>query len=696
MANLFQTIEPHPQAQFGIHWYDDIMTLGLHIQNAKSVEFFFYDISFCTELEEQNPVDSIVLESDSCFGEFWGAKVKLTPSTFSKFGVAIRVWCPIKDITEAFWILDPYMRESIGGQFWGNPKYFEFTNAHARMTIKPKIEHPSRTTRRLQIIRPQEYQLRPAKPGTPRERTIIYECHTRGITKHLSAQLTHSYSGTFRGLVELIPHLKELGMTAIQLLPVFDFDENENPFSSPDGKKLYNFWGYSPINFFSIKQSYSYNREHPCNEFKFMVDCFHHERIEVFLDVVFNHTAEGGAEGAIDHFKVINSDWYHFDDQGNFQNYSGCGNSVNASHTAIRQMIIDSLCYWANEMGVDGFRFDLATVLNREKGGELNGTASLFRALQEEPRLQGVKLIVEPWDAAGGYQIGHFAHHADCMEWNGQYRDAIRCAIRGDHGTLKKIKNCLLGSPEIYQSFEKGQSCSINFITAHDGMTLWDWASYNTKHNEENGEDNCDGTNDNYSFNCGVEGETDDPKVNALRMKKVRMAHAMMMISSGIPMILAGDEFGRTQQGNNNAYCLDNEISWVNWDLKTKNESLFQFVKSCIAFRQLHRSFFDAKHAQYQWFNSEGQKEDLRHYTRTLAFQVSNEKQEYFKSFQFYVALNFYEENVDFLLPAGDWKLEIDSSSDSNKPTHSYRKIQNINRVSVPAFSVQIFKQEIF
>ncbi len=691
MANLFQNIEPHPQAPLGIHWHDDVITLGIYVKNAKTVEFFFYDIAFCTELKPQEPLDFIVLESDSNFGEFWGVRAKLTPSTFRKFGVAIRIWIPTEDVTKAFWILDPYMRESIGGQFWGNPRCFEFTNAHARMTIKPHVEHPSRTTRRLQVIRPSQYKPRPLKPDTPRERTVIYECHTRGITKHPSAQFASPHSGTFRGLTELIPHLKDLGITAIQLMPVFDFDESENPFSAPDGSKLYNFWGYSPINFFGIKQNYAYDKAHPCDEFKFMVDCFHYERIEVYLDVVFNHTAEGGAGGAIDHFKVLNPDWYHFDEQGNFQNYSGCGNSVNASHPAVRTMIADSLSYWSNEMGVDGFRFDLACVLNRDEGGRFVERSSFFRALQADPRLQGVKLIVEPWDAAGGYQLGDFAYHADCMEWNGQYRDAVRCAIRGDHGVLQNIKNCLLGSPHIYQSPQKGQSCSVNFVTAHDGMTLWDLTVYNTKHNEANGEDNRDGTNNDYSHNCGVEGETDDVEINHLRLKKMRMAYALTLISSGIPMFLAGDEFARTQQGNNNAYALDNEISWVNWDLKAKNESLFQFVKSCIAFRQLYRNFFDVRHAKYEWFNSEGKEEDLGHYIRTLAFQLSNDRQEYLKNLKLYVTLNFHEGEVQFTLPKGNWQLVLNSAPDTQE---SCEKRMPANLVSVPAFSLQVFKQE--
>ena len=692
MQDLFQTIESYAQAPLGVHWFENIITVGINITDAHSVDFFFYDMSLCLEEEEYSPVDAIVLEMKDCFGSFWGARAKVMPTALRKLGVAIRIWRTLDDIKKAYWIIDPYMRESLGGASWGKPLFFEFTNAHARMTPKSKVLNPSCMTRRLQIIRPEKIRSRPSKPDRPRERTIIYECHTRGATKHSSAQFAGHHAGTFRGLIDMIPHLKELGVTAIELLPIFDFDENENPFTSPTGERLYNFWGYSPINFFALKQSYAYDQNDPCSEFKLMVDCFHDERIEVILDVVYNHTAEGGEGGVIDHFKVQNLDWYHHI-QGYYQNYSGCGNSVNASHTVMRQMIIDSLCYWANEMGVDGFRFDLATVLNREVGGDFNGRSALFRAIDQEPRLENIKIIAEPWDAAGGYQIGHFAYHANSMEWNGKYRDIVRCAVRGDHGMLVKLKNAILGSPDIYQSLEKGAVSSVNFVTSHDGFTLWDWTAYESKRNEANGEQNRDGTNDNYSQNCGVEGETDDVQINQLRHKKVCMTHLIMMLSSGIPMILAGDEFGRTQKGNNNAYCLDNEISWINWELKDKHDPMFRFVQNCISFRREYREFFSIKHSQYQWFNSEGYEEDLGHYTRTLAFQISNQSKKSFSKLKFYVAFNFHNEPVTFTLPEADWKLVLDSSLEDKAKQLQHRVSKN--SFQLPSVCVQVFKAEV-
>ena len=425
-------------------------------------------------------------------------------------------------------------------------------------------------------------------PLIPVEDLIIYELHVRGFTKDASSGVLHP--GTFAGLREKLPYLKRLGVNAVELMPIFEFDEMQN-YREVDGNKLYNYWGYNSVSFFAPNTSYTatteYNREG--NELKNLIQDFHREGIEVFLDVVFNHTAEGNEQGPFFSFKGFdNNIYYLLTPDGKYYNFSGCGNTLNCNHPIVHQMILDCLRYWVTTYRIDGFRFDLASILGRNEDGSPMNKPPLLQAMAFDPILGDVKLIAEAWDAGGLYQVGSFPAWNRWAEWNGRYRDDIRRYLKGDAGMAQAAAQRLVGSRDIYEP-QSRKNASVNFITCHDGFTLWDLYSYNEKHNEKNGEHNMDGANDNNSWNCGAEGDTRDPAVNALRRRMVRNAFALLMCSRGIPMFLAGDEFCNTQFGNNNAYCQDNITSWLDWNLLEKNQEIFKFFQHMIRFRMEHR-----------------------------------------------------------------------------------------------------------
>ena len=425
-------------------------------------------------------------------------------------------------------------------------------------------------------------------PLIPMEDLIIYELHVRGFTKDASSGVLHP--GTFAGLREKLPYLKRLGVNAVELMPIFEFDEMQN-YREVDGNKLYNYWGYNSVSFFAPNTSYTatteYNREG--NELKNLIQDFHREGIEVFLDVVFNHTAEGNEQGPFFSFKGFdNNIYYLLTPDGKYYNFSGCGNTLNCNHPIVHQMILDCLRYWVTTYRIDGFRFDLASILGRNEDGTPMNKPPLLQAMAFDPILGDVKLIAEAWDAGGLYQVGSFPAWNRWAEWNGRYRDDIRRYLKGDAGMAQAAAQRLVGSRDIYEP-QSRKNASVNFITCHDGFTLWDLYSYNEKHNEKNGEHNMDGANDNNSWNCGAEGDTRDPAVNALRRRMVRNAFALLMCSRGIPMFLAGDEFCNTQFGNNNAYCQDNITSWLDWNLLEKNQEIFNFFQHMIRFRMEHR-----------------------------------------------------------------------------------------------------------
>lgn len=419
-------------------------------------------------------------------------------------------------------------------------------------------------------------------PQHPFAKTIIYELHVGGFTRNPNSGVAADKRGTYAGLIEKIPYLVNLGITAVELLPVFQFDEQDCP------KGLINYWGYCPVSFFAPHQDYSSgnNPTTALDEFRDMVKALHRAGIEVILDVVFNHTAEGNHNGPTCSFRGIDNSIYYIleKDKSLYANYSGTGNTLNANHPIVRRMIVDSLRFWVKEMHVDGFRFDLASILARDETGNPIENPPVLWDIESDPVLAVAKLIAEAWDAAGLYQVGSFIGDS-WQEWNGQFRDQVRAFAKGDNGVLSKFVSKLLGSPDIYGHQEREPEQSINFVTCHDGFTMNDLVTYNSKHNEANLEDNHDGTNDNLSWNCGVEGATDDPVIGELRNRQVKNFFTYVLTAIGAPMLLMGDEVRRTQSGNNNAYCQDNEISWFDWDDIQRHPDILRFVRLLIRTR---------------------------------------------------------------------------------------------------------------
>ncbi|HTH61210.1 MAG TPA: isoamylase [Paraburkholderia sp.] len=416
---------------------------------------------------------------------------------------------------------------------------------------------------------------------------IIYELHVGGFTRDPSSGVRHP--GTFSGLVEKIPYLKELGITHVELLPVMAFDEQDVP-APAAAKGLVNYWGYSTHSFYSPHPRYCVEPERAPQEFRAFVDAMHEAGIRVLRDVVFNHTAEAGESGPVINFKVFANDvFYHFDpaNGGRYLDYTGCGNTVNCNHPLVSAFILRCLEYWVQELGVDGFRFDLASVFTRGEGGALLATPPLPWAIEASPVLARVPLIAEAWDAGGLYHVGAFPGMA-WAEWNGRYRDVIRRFVRGDPGLIGQMCTCIAGSADLYQSDGRLPVSSINFVTCHDGFTLRDLVSYEAKHNHANGDDNRDGSNDNLSWNGGVEGDSDDPAIVALRLRQARNFIAILLLSQGVPMLMAGDEVLRSQRGNNNAYCQDNALSWMNWQFDEDARAMLRFVREMIALRKRH------------------------------------------------------------------------------------------------------------
>ncbi len=424
-------------------------------------------------------------------------------------------------------------------------------------------------------------------PGIAMKDLIIYETHVKGFTCSEKANVKNP--GTFAGLIEKIPYLQELGINAVELLPVFSFDDKEI-FRKVDGKPLTNYWGYSTVGFFAPHSPYCISPEEGqhLNEFRDMVKALHKVGIEVILDVVFNHTSEGNEMGPTINFRGMDNKIYYFlsnQDPQYYMNYSGCGNTVSCNHPVVEKLIIDCLRFWVEEMHVDGFRFDEGTILSRGINGGRSQYPPVLWELELSEIFANTKLIAEAWDAGGLYEVGNFPGYR-WAEWNGHYRDDVRRFVKGDGGMIGALASRIAGSADIYQSSRHKPINSINFITCHDGFTMMDVVSYNTKHNETNGEGNTDGNDNNSSWNCGVEGETNDPEIISMRKKQIKNFISILMLSQGVPMLLSGDEVGRTQKGNNNAYCQDNELSWFDWNLLDTNKELFDYSKKIIAFRK--------------------------------------------------------------------------------------------------------------
>ena len=466
-------------------------------------------------------------------------------------------------------LLDPYAASVSGRSVWGK---------------KPDRDKPFQ--HRGQIVRDDFCWEGDTPLGQPVNRMIIYEMHVRSFTQHPSSGVR--FRGTFAGISEKIPYLKELGVNCVELMPVFAFDEFENE-RVMDGRQLLNYWGYSTVGFFSPKAGYAASAPVglEVDELKAQIRRLHANGIQVLLDVVFNHTAEGNEQGPTISYKGIdNRTYYMLTPDGHYLNYSGCGNTMNCNHPVVRNVVLDCLRYWVSNYHVDGFRFDLASILSRGKDGTPLPDPPLLDSIANDAVLGKCILIAEAWDAGGLYQVGSFPAFGRWSEWNGRYRDCLRRFIKGEAECAPELYNRIEGSGDMYGS--RGASASINFVTCHDGFTLRDLVSYNDKHNEMNGEGNRDGSNENYSWNCGTEGETEDPEILALRVRQMKNLMTVLLTSRGVPMILSGDEFGNTQYGNNNAYCQDNGISWLDWSGLEKNRDLFDYVRRLIAFRKAH------------------------------------------------------------------------------------------------------------
>jgi isoamylase len=507
----------------------------------------------------------------------------------------------------------------------------------------------------------------------PSSQTIVYEMHVRGFTCHPSSGVVEKKRGTFAGLIEKIPYLKELGVTAIELMPVFQFDAQDAP------SERVNYWGYAPVSFFAPHQAYSSRQDAlgPLDEFRDMVKALHRAGIEVILDVVFNHTAEGNHDGPTLSFRGLDNPTYYIleQDRVRYANFSGTGNTLNANHPIVRRMILDSLRYWVKEMHVDGFRFDLAAILERGESGQLIQNPPVLWDIESDPELAGTKLIAEAWDAAGLYEVGSFIGDS-WKEWNGRFRDDVRSFFRGEEGSVTRFGDRLIGSPAIYGHEEREAEQSVNFVTCHDGFTLNDLVSYNSKHNEANDEDNRDGTNDNRSWNCGAEGPTEDPEVEKLRNRQVKNFLAVTMLSVGMPMMLMGDEARRTQGGNNNAYCQDNETSWFDWTLLAKHADVHRFVTLLNTQRRL-REFEPEnqricltqllRRANWGWHGVKLGQPDWRATSHSIALTVEIRREKML----FHVILNAYWQPLDFELPRLDsaaenpWRRWIDTALDS-------------------------------
>jgi glycogen operon protein len=517
------------------------------------------------------------------------------------------------------------------------------------------------------------------RPGTE---TVIYELHVRGFTRHPSSGVAPGKAGTWAGLIDKIPYLQDLGVTAVELLPVFHFDAQ----AAPPGQR--NYWGYQPVSFFAPHPAYGSRRDRlgALDEFRDMVKALHRAGIEVILDVVFNHSAEGDHTGPTLCFRGLDNEAYYLleRDRSRYANYTGTGNTLNANHPVVRRLIRESLRYWVEHMHVDGFRFDLASILARDESGHPVPRPPVLFDIESDPVLAGTKLIAEAWDAAGLYQVGTFVGDA-WLEWNGRFRDDFRRFFKGDHGTVPAVAARLLGSPDLYGHEEREPEQSVNFVTCHDGFTLEDLVSYDRKHNEQNGEDNRDGSDDNASWNCGVDGPTDAPDILALRSRQVRNFLAVLLISVGTPMLCMGDEVRRTQRGNNNAYCRDDESSWFDWRLLERNRDVHRFVKSLIAFRMRRDVAIDQprltlnellRRARIEWHGVALDRPDWSDFSHSLAFTVTSLG----GSFRLHGMLNAWWEPLRFELPGASeargaaWRRWIDTSLPSPEDVVDWEK----------------------
>jgi glycogen operon protein len=615
----------------------------------------------------------IYLEGVEC-GQFYGYRVQgpYEPHRGMRFN-------PNKLLT------DPYAKAISGAYNWDQEYAYGYDKNSPLKDLSFSELDSARSPAKSIVVCDEGYDWEGEQPlRIPMNETVIYEMHVRFFTRSDTSQC--ELPGTFHGITEKIDHLKELGITTVELMPIFEFNVNSNININPKtGEHLINAWGYDPLAFFAVESSYTHciGIGDQVILFKDFMKAMHKAGIEVVIDVVYNHTGEGGQDGPTLSFRGLDNAVYYLlnlQDKRFYMNYSGCGNTLNCNKTVVKQMIIDSLRYWVTEMHIDGFRFDLAAILGRSTKGEWIGDFSLLKEISDDPILSKFKLIAEGWDAGGGYYVGEFPK--GWAEWNGKFRDVIRRFIRGDKGMVPELATRIAGSSDLYDKPGRKPFDSINFITAHDGFTMWDLVSYNSKHNEQNGENNRDGANDNFSYNHGVEGETNDPEIIRIRKQQMKNMVAILMVSQGIPMILMGDEMCRTQMGNNNAYCHDNEITWLDWTLKEKHRDIFEFFSRMINFRKKHNClrrehFFTGKWTKQgvrdiTWHGIKPYNPDWGYDSHTLAFVISGTDLDLFtvQDNDIYVAMNFYDQPLHFELPQtnhGKWYRIVDTALNSGE-----------------------------
>lgn len=576
-------------------------------------------------------------------------------------------------------LLDPYSRAVVAGDRYDRQaaKSWGDNCAHAMRSV---------------VIDPRRYDWEGDEfPRLPFSKSIIYEMHLGGFTRHPSSGVAPAKRGTYAGLIEKIPYLQRLGINTVELLPVQQFDEQDAPGS------LTNYWGYSPVAFFAPHAGYcsSKNPTHPVDEFRDMVKALHKAGIEVILDVVFNHTAEGDIDGPLLSFRGIENRGYYILDRTDLSRYldfTGCGHTIDANHSIVRRMILDCLRYWVSEMHVDGFRFDLASVFSRDEWGEPLKNPPIIWEIESDPVLAGSKIIAEAWDAAGLYQVGSFIGHR-WAEWNGPFRDDVRRFMRGDNGTVRNFSARLTGSRDLFPQVDREPNRSINFVTAHDGFTLNDLVSYNSKHNELNRHNNKDGSDHNFSWNSGLEGPTSDPTIQSLRLKQLKNFFSILLISQGTPMILMGDEIRRSQHGNNNAYCQDNELSWFNWQDVERESDLLRFVRQLVSLVQTCSVFREEKfwnngsiQDRLTWHGARLGQPDWRDNSHSLAFTLINAV----CSERLHIIFNAYNQGLDFELPplppGHMWGRLVDTSLPSPEDITS---LGDAPQIPVSQYSVQ-------
>ncbi len=637
----------------GATCYPEGVNFSIFSKNARQIDLLFFD-------REDDALPSKVIKLDPNINRtfyYWHVYV---PGVQSGQIYGYRAYGPTNPtpgdmFDENKLLIDPYARALAGYK-------------HYSRQASKKPGNNYQKALKCVVVDPDLFDWAGDRPlQRPYSTSIIYEMHVGGFTRNPNSGIEESKRGTYLGLIEKIPYLKDLGITAVELMPVQFFDDQD---AQPG---MSNYWGYSPIAFFAPHAGYGYSNDalKITDEFRQMVKAFHNAGIEVILDVVFNHTAEAGIDGPTYSLRGLENKAYYIlnDERSNYLDYTGCGNTLNANHSIVRRMIMDCLRNWVTEYHIDGFRFDLASVLSRDEFGEPLQNPPVLWEIESDPVLAGTKIIAEAWDAAGLYQVGSFIGDR-WAEWNGKYRDHVRGFIKGDSGMVSKFASKLVASPDVYIDPQREPNRSIHFVCCHDGFTLNDLVTYNLKHNENNKEQNRDGSNNHLSWNCGVEGETNDPYVNALRLRQIKNFLTLTFIAQGTPMLLMGDEVRRTQKGNNNAYCQDNEIGWFDWDLLKENADLLTFTKSLICFTQKLEIFKidyllatpeDIDEPHITWHGVELNQPDWSKNSHSIAFTLSHPQ----ANETIFVMVNAYWEMLKFQLPElknQKWYTVIDTS----------------------------------